>query len=80
MSHAHEIGKAVPEFYSNTPAALIYGTHSSYINSEDLADFKKRFTNFTLYPIEHSGHWVHAEQPQAFVKAFIDFTNTLVGY
>jgi pimeloyl-ACP methyl ester carboxylesterase len=78
--HAHEIGKAVPEFYSNTPAALIYGTHSSYINSEDLADFKKRFTNFTLYPIEHSGHWVHAEQPQAFVKAFIDFTNTLVGY
>ena len=45
--------------------------------TEDIEDYKKRFNTLQLYKIEGAAHWVHAEQPQAFIHAFTDFVSHL---
>ena len=76
-TQADAIGKAVPAYHSKTPCALIYGSLSNYIEISDIEDYKMRFNTLQLYKIEDAAHWVHAEQPQAFINAFTDFVNFL---
>lgn len=76
-TQADAIGKAVPAYHSKTPCALIYGSLSNYIEISDIEDYKMRFNTLQLYKIEGAAHWVHAEQPQAFINAFTDFVNFL---
>ncbi|PCI59490.1 MAG: alpha/beta hydrolase [Methylophilaceae bacterium] len=54
------------------PCLFIRGEHSDYVRDEDVEEIKNHFTKaqFTSLP---TGHWVHAEQPQAFIEVVAQF-------
>jgi pimeloyl-ACP methyl ester carboxylesterase len=54
------------------PCLFIRGINSDYVQDHDIAQIKTRFTQaeFTDLP---TGHWVHAEQPQAFITTIEKF-------
>jgi len=56
--------------------AFIRGANSQYITTADEAEILTKFPQATIRTIEKAGHWVHAEQPKAFVAAFTDFVNS----
>jgi pimeloyl-ACP methyl ester carboxylesterase len=49
------------------PSLFIRGDRSDYVTDDDIEHIKTRFTNaqFASLPTDH---WVHAEQPQAFIE------------
>lgn len=60
----------------NKPTLFIRGETSKYILDEDLAQIQIFFPNALLETISKSGHWVHAEQPEAFFTAVKKFLAT----
>ena len=72
-SEYNNIGVRVPDFKSDTETLFIRGEKSNYINDEDEKDIASRFTNYQLKTILNSGHWVHAEQPEAFFNCVMEF-------
>jgi esterase len=54
------------------PCLFIRGDRSDYVRDDDVAQIKAHFTQaqFTNLP---AGHWVHAEQPQAFIEVVTGF-------
>ncbi len=68
-----EILAAVPQKTSNVDTLFVRGEKSNYITDKDIPEIEKRFSNYKLETITHAGHWVHAEQPEAFYNAVIDF-------
>ncbi len=69
----NNIGIEVPEKLSATPALFIKGDKSNYITSADEKDIAARFSNYKIETIVNSGHWIHAEQPEAFFKCVMEF-------
>jgi esterase len=67
------IGIEVPAFKSKTPTLVLRGEKSDYINGNDVADFKLRFSNLELETIGGAGHWLHAEKPKEFSEAVLQF-------
>jgi pimeloyl-ACP methyl ester carboxylesterase len=67
------IGVEVPNSSSDVETLFIRGEKSNYITEKDLPDIEKRFPNYKLITIPGSGHWVHAEKPNEFFEAVIDF-------
>lgn len=63
----------VPAFTSNTPALIVKGEKSDYINNSDIEDFKTRFFDIKFSTIANAGHWVHAEKPQEFYNEVLSF-------
>ncbi len=55
------------------PALFLGGANSEYIRAEDRSDIKRLFSNATIKMIPNAGHWVHAEQPTAFLEAVQHF-------
>lgn len=45
---------------------FIRGEHSDYVRDDDVNDIKSHFTKAEFASLP-TGHWVHAEQPQAFI-------------
>lgn len=66
-----------PEFHSNeayTKSALfVHGKNSEYITESHKSDIERLFTNAQIVGVENAGHWLHAEQPEAFFKVINDF-------
>lgn len=54
------------------PSLFIRGVNSDYVQDHDIAQIKTHFTQaqFAALP---TGHWVHAEQPQAFIATLEKF-------
>lgn len=69
----NNIGVAVPKFFSSTKTLFIRGEKSDYITNADEQDIASRFANYQLQTISNSGHWVHAEQPEAFFNCVLEF-------
>lgn len=69
----NSVGVAVPPFVSATPCLVLRGDRSDYIRDEDLQDFKKRFPSMQAQSLSNAGHWLHAEQPRAFLEAVLGF-------
>jgi pimeloyl-ACP methyl ester carboxylesterase len=67
------IGIEAPYFQSQTPALVLRGEKSDYINEKDVMDFKARFSELKLQSIAGAGHWLHAEKPKEFSEAVLDF-------
>jgi esterase len=77
-----EIADAMPDIegfdvtgHSPAPALFLAGERSGYIRPEHVALIRARFANARFATIPRSGHWVHAENPSAFlaeVSAFLD--------
>ena len=52
---------------------FIRGGRSNYIQKSDEVTITDYFSNSEIVTIEPAGHWVHADAPQLFLKAVIDF-------
>jgi esterase len=64
-----EVGKSLPigtRFGKST--VFIRGGMSNYIIEDDMDLIKSHFSNVQLVTVKGASHWVHAEQPEAFLK------------
>lgn len=55
------------------PALSIYGTQSSYVAERGREAMRQFFPQTMFYPIEGTGHWLHAEKPQEFNAQVLNF-------
>lgn len=55
------------------PSLFIRGGHSDYIAAADEPLIRERFPNAQFSTIEHAGHWIHADQPDAFFQVTMAF-------
>jgi esterase len=55
------------------PALFIYGAHSDYITPENKQIISQHFSQSAFVELENAGHWLHAEQPQAFIETCTAF-------
>lgn len=51
------------------PTLFLRGIQSGYIVNEDHMILKHHFPDYTLKDIAKAGHWLHAENPTAFLEA-----------
>ena len=69
----NNVGVAVLEGKSTANILFIRGQKSDYVLDADFNLIQKQFINSQLKTIDNSGHWVHAEQPDAFYNCVIQF-------
>lgn len=55
------------------PVLFMRGAESPYVTSEDETVIRQIFPQAQIEAIAGAGHWVQADQPEAFVKAVISF-------
>lgn len=55
------------------PCLFIHGAHSDYVQIQHEDLIHQLFPHAELRKLEQAGHWLHAEQPQAFVAAYEQF-------
>ncbi len=55
------------------PTLFISGAHSDYISAADRQQIRKNFSNVRLVSIANAGHWVHADEPDAFCQTVESF-------
>ena len=68
------VGKGLNQNYRfDKPTFFIRGDRSDYIQDEDIHLIHSIFSNATLHTIENAGHWLHAEQPDHFCTAVMNF-------
>lgn len=60
----------------NKPILVVKGALSDYITKEDLSQIKVLFPEFKISIIENAGHWVHSDNPSAFMEAVNLFLNS----
>ncbi len=60
---------------NSVPSCFIRGGLSNYIQVQDITLIQTSFPNSEIVTIEHAGHWVHAEAPEAFLNTIIEFFN-----
>ncbi|MEZ4798068.1 MAG: alpha/beta fold hydrolase [Flavobacteriaceae bacterium] len=75
-SNVEEVGEALP--VSNTfsgDTLFLRGDKSEYIALNDTTLIKMQFPNSTIKTIENAGHWLHAENPEAFYNSVLHFLN-----
>ncbi len=69
------VAAAVPE--NGTPyfgpTLWVRGEKSPYVQDSDLENIRRWFPNFTLETVAGAGHWIHAEQPEAYFRLTWDF-------
>lgn len=65
--------KALPEQEVFVQTLFIRGGMSNYLIDEDIPEIEDRFPDSSFVTIEHAGHWVHAEQPEEFMNAVLEF-------
>ena len=51
------------------PTLFLRGVLSGYISDQDRLILHHHFPNYTLKDVEKAGHWLHAENPTAFLNA-----------
>ncbi|PIO67414.1 hydrolase, alpha/beta domain protein [Teladorsagia circumcincta] len=55
------------------PTLFLYGEKSEYVRDDDRKYILDSFPNASFSGIPNSGHWVHAEQPAAFIESVCSF-------
>jgi pimeloyl-ACP methyl ester carboxylesterase len=50
------------------PSLFIGGGRSDYLRSEDEPEIRRLFPRARIARIPEAGHWLHAEQPRAFIE------------
>jgi esterase len=58
------------------PALFVAGARSNYIQPEHVPAIRRLFPQARIVRIEDAGHWVHAEQPQAFLQTVGPFLSS----
>lgn len=68
------IGAEIPKLrVVSEPTLFLRGALSGYVEEKDWARIQEMFPNAELVTIPKASHWVHAEQPKAFVEALAAF-------
>lgn len=65
--------KAISDEEVFVQTLFIRGGMSKYIIDEDIPEIEDRFPDSSFLTIENAGHWVHAEQPEEFMNAVLEF-------
>ena len=69
-----EVGEALPIHATfNKPTLFLRGDKSEYIGETDEAIIHRHFPKSNIITIANAGHWLHAENPEDFYKAVMDF-------
>lgn len=71
-----EVGESLPvhaKFEKDT--LFLRGDRSEYIVPQDEALITSHFVSASIVTIPNAGHWLHAENPEAFYNAVIQFIN-----
>ena len=69
-----EVGEALPiHLIFNKPALFLRGDKSEYIGETDEAIIHRHFPESNIITIANAGHWLHAENPEDFYKAVMEF-------
>jgi pimeloyl-ACP methyl ester carboxylesterase len=72
--HIEGIGTAtIPDQEVKIPAMFVRGINSHYVSDEDILEIRNYFSASVIESIGNAGHWVHAEQPEAFIRTVMDF-------
>lgn len=73
-----KVGKTfiLHEQHCSVPTLFMRGSESTYIPDTDMLLIKELFPNAKLITIPRAGHWIHADQPSAFVESVIRFVRT----
>ncbi|MCP3687562.1 MAG: alpha/beta fold hydrolase [Gammaproteobacteria bacterium] len=64
---------AESDWFINAPGLFIRGENSEYVGTKGIAAIEKHFSKFKIETLTQAGHWLHAEQPQAFLQAALRF-------
>ncbi len=68
------IGQALPEGAEfDKPTLFLKGENSGYISDRDQIDIERHFPNSEIVVIANAGHWLHAENSEAFFTATTAF-------
>lgn len=57
----------------DTETLFIKGGDSEYISENDFALIHHLFKNSSIETLQHTGHWLHSEQPESFLKIIESF-------
>jgi pimeloyl-ACP methyl ester carboxylesterase len=57
------------------PSLFVAGGRSDYLRPEHEPEIRRLFPNAEVANIENAGHWLHAEQPTAFLAVVEAFLN-----
>jgi esterase len=55
------------------PALFVRGGKSNYVNSEDEPSIRELFPQAQIQTIAEAGHWIHADQPEEFLRRLLEF-------
>lgn len=73
-NHLENVGEAtIPSSTISIPSLFIRGINSNYVTDEDVMEIRKYYSNSIVESIGNAGHWLHAEQPEAFMKTINEF-------
>lgn len=72
-ANIEEVGEAIEHQDFEGETLFIRGGRSDYVLDDDWPDIKLLFPNAFLVTLEGAGHWLHAEQPENFVKEVLAF-------
>ena len=75
LSHMKKSSIDYPSFVKSlkTPSLILRGEHSAHFLRSDFEKTLKLNPLIIGKEIKNSGHWIHSEQPQSFIKAVQDF-------
>jgi len=62
-----------PQDHFHKPALFIRGGQSDYINAADEMEISRLFPAAKIQTIAAANHWVHADEPEEFVRLVLDF-------
>jgi esterase len=68
LSEGLESFLAEGKVYKQFPVLFIRGENSAYIGEKDVIVIGKLFPDAQIVTIRNAGHWLHAEQPTAFLS------------
>lgn len=70
------VNEALPEDAQfDGPTLFIRGDRSDYVTDEDRDGIRHHFPKANIVTLKNAGHWLHADQPDAFGKTVMAFLN-----
>ena len=74
IENIDEIGEELPTHVTFEGEALfLKGDRSEYVSEEDEKAITSQFDNAMIVTIKNAGHWLHAENPEGFFEAVMNF-------
>jgi len=73
VKNMEEVLSALPDGEIINESLFIRGGLSNYILDDDIDEIQNQFPNSKLITIDGAGHWVHAEDSEAFLEATLSF-------